>query len=111
MSPSTFLSRVILAVQNFPKRRSNPLFLSVDSIAHRSDSFSHPSGSSAIDEPAHHCDRAHLAAAGPENVQCRAVFIQFLRTLVSQSRRTESNPWLTHDTVEALQKLFRTAQA
>jgi hypothetical protein len=52
---------------------------------------------------AHPYDRAHPAAAGPENVQYRAVFIQFLRTLVPQSLWTESNPWLTHDTVEPLE--------
>jgi len=37
----------------------------------RGDPFSHPSGSSA-----------HPASAGPENVQCRSVFIQFVRALV-----------------------------
>ena len=52
---------------------------------------------------AHHIDNAHPVTAGPENVQCRAVFIQFSRTLVPQSRWTESNPWLTHGTVEPLE--------
>src|SRR6266481_3134709 len=55
---------------------------------------------------------AHPASAGPENVQCRSVFIQFLRVLVSSGSLSEvrmSNPFLTHGTVESPAKLFTRA--
>jgi hypothetical protein len=51
---------------------------------------------------------AHPASAGPENVQCRSVFIQFVRALVPQHlcQATASNPFVTHGTVESPAKLF-----
>src|ERR1051326_864832 len=45
--------------------------------------------------------RAQLALASPENVQCRAVFIQFVRALVSPAQGPASNPFLTHGPVES----------
>ena len=52
--------------------------------------------------------RAQLAFASPENVQCRSVFIHILRVLVRRfpvARPPTSNPFLTHGTVESLAKL------
>jgi hypothetical protein len=51
---------------------------------------------------------AHPASAGPENVQCRSVFIQFKRALVHQPRCQvlASNTCLTHGTVESPAKLL-----
>ncbi len=44
----------------------------------------------------------------PENLQCRAVFIQYQRAVVLRQRSAlpESNPLLTHGTVESPAKLF-----
>jgi hypothetical protein len=52
--------------------------------------------------------RAHPASAGPENVQCRSVFIQFKELwFVSPGRPAPaSNPFLTHGTVESPAKLL-----
>jgi len=46
--------------------------------------------------------------SGPENVQCRAVFIQYQRAVVPKAAAAlpGSNPLLTHGTVESLAKLF-----
>ena len=100
------LSRVELAwlLQNFSKPRSNPSFLSFDSIALGAaiHSVTHLDLARSDELRPHLNDSTQPAAAGPENVQCPVVFIQFLRTLVLQSRRTESNPSLTHDAVESL---------
>jgi hypothetical protein len=51
---------------------------------------------------------AHPASAGPENVQCRSVFIQFKELwFVSPGRPAPaSNPFLTHGTVESPAKLL-----
>jgi hypothetical protein len=52
--------------------------------------------------------RAHPASAGPENVQCRSVFIQF-KELWFTSPRCQvlaSNTCLTHGTVESPAKLL-----
>jgi hypothetical protein len=50
--------------------------------------------------------RAHPAAAGPENIQCRVVFIQLLKPVAPAPKRTWSNPLLTHDAVESASKAF-----
>jgi hypothetical protein len=47
--------------------------------------------------------------AGPENIQCRSVFIQLIRVLVSSFSSHQvptSNPFLTHGTVESPAKSF-----
>src|SRR6266478_3769547 len=102
-------------------------------LLHRGDPFSHPSGSSAQITKKPFCpvfvsfvhiksfwvfvfsclscdgQRAHPATAGPENVQCRSVFIQLIRVVVSSApvaRLPPSNPFLTHGTVESPAKLF-----
>jgi hypothetical protein len=49
------------------------------------------------------------AWAGPENVQCRSVFIQLIRAVVSPApvaRPLAANPFLTHGTVESPAKLL-----
>jgi hypothetical protein len=52
---------------------------------------------------------AHPAFAGPENVQCRSVFIQLIRALVPPApfiQAPAANPFLTHGTVESPAKVF-----
>ncbi len=81
------------------------------------DPFSHPSGSSAraaqsnsscsLGTTAHRRgSRAHPAWAGPENVQFRAVFIQFQRTIALGPLWARSNPLLTRGTVESPSKIL-----
>jgi hypothetical protein len=89
----------------------NPILLFLQLISNHPfarDSFSHPSGSSlrvfylkASPDPSRR-------QAGPENVQCRSVFIQFQRVVVRQPRLT-SNPFLTHGTVESPLKVVAAA--
>jgi hypothetical protein len=53
---------------------------------------------------------AHPASAGPENVQCRSVFIQFKELWFASPCRQApaSNPYLTHGTVESpAKRLFQ----
>ena len=107
--------------------------MSLRHVSQRGDPFSHPSGSSAQITKKPFCpvfvsfvhiksfwvfvfsclscdgQRAHPATAGPENVQCRSVFIQLIRVVVSSApvaRLPPSNPFLTHGTVESPAKLF-----
>jgi hypothetical protein len=51
---------------------------------------------------------AHPAAAGPENVQYRSVFIHFVKKCGSSAlvSKPAPNPFLTHGTVESPAKLF-----
>jgi hypothetical protein len=84
----------------------------------RSDPFSHPSGSSALLTAAlvfafllyavfsssftPSRPRAQLGAPSPENIQCRAVFIQFIRSVaLGPQGPAQSNLLLTHSTVES----------
>lgn len=60
-------------------------------------------------KPQLHCPRAQSGVTpDPENVQCRAVFIQYQRAVVPQAATTlpRSNPFPTHGTVESPAKLF-----
>src|SRR4030095_15603429 len=96
MSSSTFLELSFLACsRNFLSAHSNPSFLSLDSIAcgQAIHSVTHPD-LAPPDEPRLTHDSAHPAAAGPENVQCRIVFIHILRTLALQSHGDRVQPSL-----------------
>jgi hypothetical protein len=67
-----------------------------------SDPLSHPSGSSTSRLEIEIDARAQLASASPENIQFRAVFIQFLKNGGFALSESSSNLGLTRGTVESL---------
>ena len=91
----------------------------------RSDPFSHPSGSSALltavpvfafllyavfSSSLPSRPRAQLGAPSPENFQCRAVFIQYFRSVaLGPHGPAQSNLLLTHGTVESPLKSLSSA--